>query len=196
MPVKLVKHFLPGIADEELLGIFRLRVRRQSDLQNFLPLPEVAELVDKSDHDVIKNDVEQQKKQVSVQKELRAHIGALAVKVTAAGRKKREKNGRRDSATSPFSGRGYPAKVPIPDGAWAEAQVQEMCLPGAHILRDESNQRWLISFDGIRQSRIWSCWGYADSALMVVQLAWHNWADLGQHPPCPVEGLLERKFGD
>ena len=133
---------------------------------------------------------------------LRAHIVALARRSGGPGggggkgKVKAGKKKAQGAAGPAAAARAYPKKIELPAGAWTEPQVQAFCFHGTHILRDANNQRWLISYDGVRRSRSWGIHGYARSAMMTIQLAWQSWDDLGRQPHCPIEGLLSMQYDD
>lgn len=190
---KLVQRYLPAATDAELLEILRLRLRQRDEVSDFLSSPEAQELIDKSDHADIAKEQEIKNKEVLSQCGLKAHVAQLAQKVYRKGAARGGARNSGERGVAPFV-RRYPRVIPAPSDAWTDADVRNLCPPGTHVLADHNNQRWLFTFDGVRKSRSWGCYGHGVSALMLIQMAWQSWTDLGKQPPCPIEGLLAARL--
>lgn len=93
-------------------------------------------------------------------------------------------------SAAPFAGQKYPAKVTLTAPRTSQAEVAKYLPPGARILADQNNRRWLLSFDGQRLSRSWGLYGFNESALMTLRLAWQTWSDSGRTPACPIAGIM------
>lgn len=131
-------------------------------MSDFLKCDEVREMLTKDDCDGVAKVTADDDKAVEESNvfrervlQLRASAKAAAAKSGARGRQARNDIGQ----ARPFVGRRYPRKVVIPASAWAEKDVAGLLPPECRILRDENNQRWLVTFFGERRSRSWGCHG-------------------------------------
>lgn len=194
---RLATHVLGEVTDEELLDILSCRIDRQSDLLELMKTTEVSDLLTQDDLKAMQQMESEQHSKGIVQEELRGEVHALRRKIqesrAAGSSSSRARPGAaaKAKALAAWPARKYPAKVALSQDSWSEAYVQSLLPPGARVLRDFNNQRWLLSCYGIRRSRSWGLYGHSLSALLVVKIAWLRWEEDGFLPKCPIQGLLD-----
>lgn len=189
---ELTNFILGAQTDEAMLEILTKRLAPSHELADLVKTTDFGDLLTNDDLAAMQQCENEHEQREVAQKDLVSELKALRERIE----KSRNKGGR--SSASSSSGvhaairqRKYPARVPEPGDKWSEAFVESLLPPGARVLKDMNNQRWLLSCEGARRSRSWGLYGFGRSALLIARIAWQLWEQAGHSPRCPIEGLLE-----
>lgn len=189
----LVTHILGPQSDEAMLSILSRRLQVKHEALDLMRTTDVSDLLTADDLKAAEQMEADEKQKEAALGDLRVEVRTLRTKVSQLATRAGSSSSGGRRAKKPWEGRTYPSKCPEPSDGFTEQYVQSLLPPGSRVLKDMNNQRWLVSFQGMRRSRSWGLYGFGLSALLVAKLAWEAWDEAGYQPACPISGLKDLK---
>lgn len=190
---KVIKHVIPEAKDAESAGILRQRLVVRDDFAEFLQSDEVKDILSKDDIVELDRAACQAGVELDQSASVKVVVQKLRVSSAAGSSAKGSGKGRgkaKPRANSIFGQRQYPKQMLRPADAWSEAQVNDLMPPGARVLLDNNNAKWLLSMWGERRSPSFGLYGFNESAIACLKLAWTTWVDTGRGQACPMSDLF------
>lgn len=187
--ISLIRHVLGAVSDEDMLRFLSHRRHEKHAYLDFMLSPEAAEIMMTDDRKEMQKVSEDIQAGAVEQASLKSTLASLRASVAQQKASASGSRGNRGSA-APFGGQKFPAKLSLTEPRTSQEEVAKFLPPGSRLLADQSNNRWLLSFDGQRLSRSWGLYGYNEGAILILRLAWQAWSDSRRTPPCPIAGII------
>jgi hypothetical protein len=187
----MLKKFLPGMSDEQYLGILQKRLTpKQLGAIDMCDIDIVEDMLDKSDLEEMrkaKKEAEKDEKNLEIfTREFEEMKSKVTAKLQQAKRpQKKQKTSAASSASSSTS------KV-LPEGELTREQVLALAPPGCHIWRSRAGTWQINQPPHPRLARSWSKYGEREAAVLVLQGAWRQYLGArGQDiSDCDIRGLF------
>lgn len=191
MVLDLAEQVLGELSDADKLEILRCRLPAHDECKEFLMTEEAKELLGDDEAKQVEKMKESETKGEPVHEEFKKATKRLALKIKEFQAKQRKGGGAAGSRTSRPPAkrqRRYPPALDFKSGLTVE-YLNTFVPDGSRVGVDHLDRNWRLSAFGGRHARAWGLYGDAESAKILIRLAWELAVNLGHETECPFREI-------